>query len=269
MHGEETITTTSKYISNNAIVNSTSQHQSHHDDGTITVSIIHPHQHTDIGDFIASTNLNAPCSIASNQIVPSQTKIIVSSNDLQTLKEDVSSVIINGTISNTNDPNVLILPATETCDSGDKNSLVLSQLTSSQGEQVEIDLQDVSSLNDEASSREGESSYFLLLIRIIQSQQKLPWMLLLLICSTESERKQQDRGEIIICARINENERETKPRDENKIDETKVALQESEVKRRENQQHKHGSVACLKSCYSEISLIVSATKHKGRVEKKI
>lgn len=161
MH-EEAITTTSttSKFSNATVINSTSLHQSHHlhDDGTITVSIIHPHhqqQHADLGDF----NLDEPCSSITNQIVPSQTKIIVSSNDLHALnKDDVSSVIINGSLSNNpHDPTVLILPASETCDS-DKNSLNLSQLTSSHVEHVEIDVQDVSSLNDETSSREGESN---------------------------------------------------------------------------------------------------------------
>lgn len=169
MH-EELITTTSttSKFSSNTIINSTSLHQRNHDDGTITVSIIHPHQHlssAELGDYIASTNLNnAPRSTITNQIVPSQTKIIVTSNELQALKEDVSSVIINGTISNINDPNVLILPATETCDN-DKTSLSLSQLTStsSHAEPVEIDVHDVSSLNDDASSIEGESSTFILL----------------------------------------------------------------------------------------------------------
>lgn len=156
MHEDATTTTTASKYSNSTIVNSTSLHQSNHDDGTITVSILHPH-HVDMEDFIASTtNLNnAPCSTIANQIVPSQTKIIVSSNEFQALKEDVSSVLINGTISNTNDPNVLILPATETCD---KDTLSLSHLTSSQVDQVEIDLQDINSANDETSSGEGELS---------------------------------------------------------------------------------------------------------------
>ena len=158
MHEEviTTTSTTSKFTGTTIVNSSTLHHQSSIDDGTITVSIVHPHQHsTDLGDFIGSTSsLNAPCSTVTNQIVPSQTKIIISSNELQTLKNDVSSVIINGTISNTNDPNVLILPATETCDN-DKNPLSLSQLTTSQAQQVEID---VNSMNDETSSREeGES----------------------------------------------------------------------------------------------------------------
>lgn len=178
MH-EEVITTTSttSKFSSNSIVNSNSLHQSN-DDGTITVSIIHPHQHSGIGDFIATTNFNAPCS---NQIVPSQTKLILSTNELHTLKDDVS-VIINGSISNSNDPNVLILPATETCDS-DKNSLSLSQLTTSHAEQVETDLHDVTS---EASSREeGESSvarsFFLSFSYLGNCQLMLP-LLLLMYC---------------------------------------------------------------------------------------
>lgn len=168
MH-EEVITTTSatSKFGHTTIVNSTSLHQSHHDDGsTITVSIVHPHQHqTEIGDFIAATNINVPSSVLTNQINPSQTKIIVNSNsELQSLKDDVS-VIINGTISNSNDPNVL-MQATETCDS-DKHSLSLSNLTSSHIEQVEIDLHDVYSPNDETSSREeGEFPIFLNHIRL-------------------------------------------------------------------------------------------------------
>lgn len=157
MHEDAITTTTASKFSNSTIVNSASLHQSnHHDDGTITVSILHPH-HVEMEDFIASTtNLtNAPCSTVANQIVSSQTKIIVSSNEFQALKGDVSSLLINGTISNTNDPNVLILPATETCD---KDTLSLSQMTSSQVDQVEIDLQDINSANDETSSGEGELS---------------------------------------------------------------------------------------------------------------
>lgn len=162
MH-EEIITTTSttSKFSNATVINSTSlHHQSHHlhDDGTITVSIVHPHHHQQHHVDLEDYNMDAPCSSITNQIVPSQTKIIVSSNDLHALsKDDVSSVIINGSLSNTNDPTVLILPTSETCDS-DKNSLNLSQLTSSQVENVEIDVQDVSSLNDETSSQEGESN---------------------------------------------------------------------------------------------------------------
>lgn len=156
MHEEIITTTSTAELSNNTIINSTSLHQSHNDDGTITVSIVHPlqHSHADLGDFIA-TNLNAPCSTTTNQIVPSHTKIIVTSNDLQTLKDDVSSVIINCSSSNTNDPNVLIIPTSESCDS-DKTALSLSQLTSSQAGQAELDLQDVNSMNDETSSGEGE-----------------------------------------------------------------------------------------------------------------
>lgn len=157
MHeGIITTTSTTSKFSNCTVVNSTSSHQSN-DEGTLTASIIHPHQHSaDIGDFLASTNLNDPCSTITNQIVPSETKIIVSNNDFQTLKDDVS-VIINSSISNSNDPNLLILPGTETCDS-DKESLNLSQLTSSHVEQVEIDLHDINSVNDETSSREGGES---------------------------------------------------------------------------------------------------------------
>lgn len=148
MHEEVIITTTTpSKFSNNTILNTTSLHQNNNEDGTITVSIVHPQQSADIGDFIASANLNASCSTITNQIVPSQTKIIVNSNELQTLKEDVS-VIINGTISNSNDQNVLILPATETCDN-DKDLLSLRELTSSQAEQVEFDLHDETSSRDE------------------------------------------------------------------------------------------------------------------------
>lgn len=154
MHEEQLITTTTatSKFSNSTIVNAPSSlHQSTNDDGTIMVSIVHqPHQHADFTTLSA-----APCSTITNQIAPSQTKII----DLQTLKEgDVTSVIISGSISNTNDPNVLILPSAETCDS-DKNALSLGQLTDSQSEQADIDLHDVNSLNDETSSGEGESSF--------------------------------------------------------------------------------------------------------------
>lgn len=149
MHEEQLITTTSatSKFSNSTIVNSTSLHQSSSDDGTVLVSLVH----NQLGDY--TTLSAAPCSTITNQIAPSQTKII----DLQTLKEnDVTSVIINGSISNTNDPNVLILPSAETCDS-DKNAMSLSQLTSSHSEQADIDLHDVNSMNDETSSGEGES----------------------------------------------------------------------------------------------------------------
>ena len=154
MH-EEVITTTSKF--NNSvctIVNSNpaNLHQSNLNDGggTITVSIVHhPLHHSDeIGDFISS-DLNDPCStLTTNQIVPSQ-----SSNELPTLnKEDVSSIIINGSLANPNDPNVLILPETETCDS-EKNSMSLSHL---QADQIEQELNDVNSANDETSNEDGE-----------------------------------------------------------------------------------------------------------------
>jgi hypothetical protein len=141
MH-EEVITTTSS--SNFSNVNSTSS--LHQTDGTITVSIVHPHQqhhqHTaDIGEYIASSDCS---TLTTSQIIPSQS----SSDHLSSLKDDVSSVIMNGSITNSNDPNVLILPATETCDS-DKNTLTLSNM---QADQVELELHD--SVNDETSSRE-------------------------------------------------------------------------------------------------------------------
>lgn len=162
MH-EEIITTTSGSPSKfNTIINSTSLHQSRNDDGTLMVSIVqsHPQNAAEMGDFIGSPS-HVPCSSMTNQIVSSQTKLALDSNELLTLKEDMSTVLLNGTISNSNDPNVLILPATETCDN-DKNTLNLSQLTSSQVEHVEIDLHDVNSVNDETSG-EGESSTFTLL----------------------------------------------------------------------------------------------------------
>lgn len=127
MH-EEVITTTSS--SKFSDVNSTSLHQN---DGTITVSIVHPQHSADIGEYIASSD----CSTLTSQIIPSQ-----SNSDLSTHKDDVSSVIINGSILNSNDPNVLILPVT--CDS-DKNILP---------DQVELDLHD--SINDETSREEGK-----------------------------------------------------------------------------------------------------------------
>lgn len=142
MHEEVITTTSSSKFSN---VNSTSLHQN---DGTITVSILHPQQQhsVDLGEYIASTDCS---TLTTSQIVPSQ-----SSSDLSTLKNDVSSVIMNGSISNSNDPNVLILPASETCDS-DKNTLTLSHL---QADQMELDLHD--SINDETSSREeGELKF--------------------------------------------------------------------------------------------------------------
>lgn len=198
MHGGAITTTTSaSKFSNSTIVNSASLHQSNHDDGTITVSILHPHQvHMD--DFIASTtNLhNAPCSTTSNQIVPSQTKIIVSSNEFQALKEDVSSVLFNGNISNTNDPNVLILPETETCD---KDTLSLSQLTSShQADQVEIDLQDINSVNDETSSGEGElSAVFILLFS--QPKSSVDVADADLSCFRQRNERKEGKNEIIIA----------------------------------------------------------------------
>lgn len=150
MHEEAQITTsTTTKFSSNTLVNTTNLHQNNNEDGSIVVSIVHPHHSDDLGDFIASADFNASCSAAiTNQIAPSQTKIIVSSNELQTLiKEDVS-VIINGTISNSNDQNVLILPATETTCDTDKNLLSLRELSSPQADQVEFDL------HDETSSRE-------------------------------------------------------------------------------------------------------------------
>lgn len=140
MH-EEVITTTSS-SSKFSNVNSTSLHQN---DGTITVSIVHPqqqHSATDLGDYIASSDCS---TLTTSQIIPSQ-----SSSDLSTLK-DVSAVIINGSISNSNDPNVLILPASETCDSDKNNTLTLSHL---QADQVDLNLHD--SINDETSREDGE-----------------------------------------------------------------------------------------------------------------
>jgi PHD/YefM family antitoxin component YafN of YafNO toxin-antitoxin module len=131
MHEEVITTTSSSKFSN---VNSTH-------DGTVTVSIVHP-QHI---EYIASSDCS---TLTTSQIIPSQ-----SSSDLSTLKDDVSSVIMNGALTNSNDPNVLILPP-ETCDS-DKDTLTLGNL---QADQVELDLHD--SVNDETSSREeGEQSF--------------------------------------------------------------------------------------------------------------
>lgn len=158
MH-EEVITTTSKFVSQNTSINSTSLNQSSQGDGSIIVSILHPHQHmNDIGELVTSNSLSGPGSNVTNQIISPQTKIIVNANDLHTIKDDVSSVLINGIISN-NDSNLLILPANETCDNG---KLALSQLSSSHNDQVDIDLNDISSLNDETSSREGECALWLI-----------------------------------------------------------------------------------------------------------
>lgn len=173
MHEEQLITTTTatSKFSNSPIVNAPSNlHQSTSDDGTIMVSIVHqPHQHADFTTLSA-----APCSTITNQIAPSQTKII----DLQALKEgDVTSVIINGSISN-NDPNVLIIPSAETCDS-DKNALSLSQ-----EEQAELDLHDVNSMNDETSSGEGESRFLPPKIKLISTK-----MLLLMLTMPSTEER--------------------------------------------------------------------------------
>lgn len=181
MH-EEVITTTStaastSKLSNNTIINATTEnlHQSH--DGTVTVSIVHhhPHQHqhhhhADIMDYIttATSSSNALSSNnVTNQIIPSQTKIIISNNDLHSLKNDISSVIINGTIENATDPNAgnnILIVGTNTCDS-DKNSLNIINQTataptsSSHAEAIEIEIRDVNnSANDETSSIEGESN---------------------------------------------------------------------------------------------------------------
>lgn len=181
MHEEQLITTTTatSKFSNSTIVNApTSLHQSTNDDGTIMVSIVHqPHQHADFTTLSA-----APCSTITNQIAPSQTKLI----DLQTLKEDVTSVIINGSISNTNDPNVLILPSAETCDS-DKNAMSLGQLTDSHSEQADIDLHDVNSMNDETSSGEGESLpiHFFFPQDYARRARKMLLLMLLMMPSTE------------------------------------------------------------------------------------
>lgn len=125
MHEEVITTTSSSKFSN---VNS---------NGTVTVSIVHPQHSVDLSDYIASSDCS---TLTTSQIIPSQ-----SCSDLSALKDDVS-VIINGSITNSNDPNVLI--ATETCDS-DKNTLTIGNL---QADQVELDLHD--SVNDETSSRE-------------------------------------------------------------------------------------------------------------------
>lgn len=146
MHEEVITTTSSSKFSN---VNSTSLHQN---DGAITVSIVHPHQQQqDLGDYIASSDCS---TLTTSQIIPPQ-----SSSDLSVLKNDVSSVILNGSLSNSNDPNVLILPASETCDSDKNNTLTLSHL---QADQVELDLHDSINDNDETSREEGELKFFLL-----------------------------------------------------------------------------------------------------------
>lgn len=200
MHEEQLITTTTatSKFSNSTIVNSTSLHQSTNDDGTITVSIVHqPHQ---LGDF--ATLSAAPCSTITNQISPSQTKII----DLQTLKEnDVTSVIINGTISNTNDPNVLILPSPETCDS-DKNALSLSQLTSLHSEQADIDLHDINSMNDETSSGEGESLDPFLSQRVSSSTKNVA------DADAVDRRKMQEKETIIVWSEQMKPKAKTRPR---------------------------------------------------------
>jgi hypothetical protein len=187
MH-EEVITTTSSSKFNN--VNSTSFNQN---DGTITVSILHPQHSNDLSDYIASSDCS---TLTTSQIVPSQ-----SSNDLLTLKEDVSSVIMNGSITNSNDPNnVLILPASETCDS-DKNTLTLSHL---QSDQVELDLHD--SINDDASSREEEGEFYFLVQRKMSSSLLCCWC-----CCAPSFLPKRNEGDNNCCkmkAKGNEKDRQ-------------------------------------------------------------
>jgi hypothetical protein len=168
MHEEIKITTTTtssatSNFCNNTIVNSSNLHQNlpppNSEDNTITV-VVHPHQ----GNFM-TTSSNSSCPIILNQIVSSQTKILVDGSELK--DDDISSVIMNG--SNVNDPNVLILPPPETCDS-EKEPLNISQLTTA-AEQIDIDLQDVA---DETSSRDDDGEFtkkrkfFLLILRFVR-----------------------------------------------------------------------------------------------------
>lgn len=147
MHGE--ITTTTTHFTSNSIVNSPSSLLQNNDTRSLIVSMVHPHQNL-AEEFI---NLNSTSASISSQVIQTtQNKIILNNNDLQTLKEDVSSVIIN-TDSNLIDENVIHFP-NKTCDK-QHLSQVLSQT------EQEIALQDIQSMTDETSG-EGKFDFLYL-----------------------------------------------------------------------------------------------------------
>lgn len=178
MHEEATTTTTaasSKIASN--IIN---PHQSI--DGSIatttttTISIVHHlHHHpnaTVIENYAASLPSSSSASNANltSQIVSPQTKIIISNNALDDVgHDDCSSVILNGAIANPNEPNVLIVGTSSTCNN-DKNEMTLS-LEDAQQQHMEIEIVDAvasvtgdGSANDGSDVGEGELKFNLILL---------------------------------------------------------------------------------------------------------
>lgn len=141
MHEEATITTTaapSKIASNNFINNPhqssiTIDNNSIATTTTTTISIVHHlHNHpnaTVIENYASTLPSSSSASNANltSQIVSPQTKIIISNSSVDDVvtDDDVSSVILNGAIANPNDPNILIVGTSSTCDN-DKNEITLN-----------------------------------------------------------------------------------------------------------------------------------------------
>lgn len=164
MHEEATITTTaaSSKVASNSIINNPHQSSITIDDNSIattttTISIVHHHlQHHSNATVIETYD---PSSSASNanltsQIVSPQTKIIIS-NDAD---DDVSSVILNGAIANPNDPNVLIVGTSSTCDN-DKNEITLNlQNAVQQQHHMEIEIVEGAAANITGDGSGGDGS---------------------------------------------------------------------------------------------------------------
>lgn len=190
MHEEATIITTtaaSSKVASNIINNH--PHQSITIDNnnsttsTTTISIVHHlhhHHHSNatvIENYSASiptSSTNATSSLdpttSSNnlisQIVSPQTKIFISSNAVDDIVDEhhVSSVILNGSIANPNDPNVLIVGTNSSCDN-DKNELTLN-LQNNDMHHMEIEIVEnatVGSIEDDDCGDEsdaGEGEHF-------------------------------------------------------------------------------------------------------------
>lgn len=157
MHEEATITTTaaSSKIASNNIINNPHQSSITIDSSSIatttttTIAIVHHlhnHPNATVIENYAST-LPSSSSSASNanltsQIVSPQTKIIISNSSLDDVVTDgdVSSVILNGAIANPNDPNVLIVGTSSTCDN-DKNEITLNLENVDQQQQHHMEIE--------------------------------------------------------------------------------------------------------------------------------
>jgi hypothetical protein len=164
MHEEATITTTaaSSKIASNNIINNPHQSIAIDDNSiatttTTTISIHHLHHHPNatVIENYASLPSSSSASNANliSQIVSPQTKIII--NSVDDVVDDVSSVILNGAIANSNDPNVLIVGTSSTCDN-DKNEITLNlQNADQQHMEIEIVEGAAASIMDDGSGGDG------------------------------------------------------------------------------------------------------------------